>query len=141
MKITAQEEYGLRILISVARDAKKDGISIPQLSQAQGLSEHYVGKLSRILRLSGFIKSTRGRVGGYLLNKPANRILLKDVLKVLGGSLYDSEYCEQHIGTRKICPNFTECPVRPVWEDVQHAVDGVLNKVTLADIVKPEKSN
>jgi len=139
MKITAQEEYGLRILISIARDAKPGGISIPQLSKVQGISEHYVGKLSRILRLSGLIKSTRGKVGGYLLNKPADKIILKEVLKILGGNLYDSKYCKQHTGLKKVCPNSLDCAVKSVWENVQHAIDDVLGNVTLEDVVKSEQ--
>lgn len=49
MKITAQEEYGLRILIRVARCQEAAGMSIPQLSEAEGISQHYVAKLTRIL--------------------------------------------------------------------------------------------
>jgi DNA-binding IscR family transcriptional regulator len=48
MKVTAQEEYGLRILIRIAGCKSKEGLSIPQLSVAEGLSSHYVAKLARI---------------------------------------------------------------------------------------------
>ena len=73
MKITAQEEYGLRILIRIASCRDKEGMSIPQLSEAEGLSSHYVAKLTRILRLEGFINSTPGYKGGYVLAKPAKK--------------------------------------------------------------------
>jgi len=53
MKITAQEEYGLRILIRIARCRDKEGMSIPQLTEAEGLSSHYVAKLTRMLRMKG----------------------------------------------------------------------------------------
>ncbi|HVK97836.1 MAG TPA: Rrf2 family transcriptional regulator, partial [Flavisolibacter sp.] len=66
MKITAQEEYGLRILIRIARCNDQQGMSIPQLSEAEGLTSHYVAKLTRILRLGGFINSTPGYKGGYV---------------------------------------------------------------------------
>ena len=139
MKITAQEEYGLRILLTIAKHPKPDGLSIPQISKSQGLSEHYVGKLTRILRLSEFLKSTRGKIGGYLLNKPADQINLKDVLKVLGGSLYGPDYCKQHSGIVKTCPNSGDCSVRTVWQNIQTTVDGVLENITIQDLMKPEK--
>src|SRR4051794_20896103 len=101
MKITAQEEYGLRILIRIARDAS--GMSIPQLSEAEGLSSHYVAKLTRILRMAGFINSTPGNKGGYVLAKPAQDIIINQVLKVLGGSLFDSEFCGSHGGLTRLC--------------------------------------
>ncbi len=136
MKITAQEEYGLRILLTVATDAKPDGLTIPQISKAQGLSQHYVGKLSRILRLAGLLKSTRGKEGGYLLSKPANQIKIVEVMSVLGGKLYDSNYCKQHTGLKDICTNTGDCSVRSVWGNMQNAIDDVLSDLTLEDLIK-----
>ena len=81
MKITAQEEYGLRMLIRIARCADENGLSIPQLSEAEGLTAHYVAKLTRQLRLSGFINSTPGQKGGYILSKPSAEINFNKVLK------------------------------------------------------------
>ena len=82
MKITAQEEYGLRILIRIAGCKNEEGLSIPQLTEAEGLSSHYVAKLARVLRMKGFINSTPGYKGGYVLAKPAGKIVINDVLKV-----------------------------------------------------------
>ncbi|HRN47670.1 MAG TPA: Rrf2 family transcriptional regulator, partial [Niabella sp.] len=67
MKITAQEEYGLRILIRLAGNQDAEGLSIPQLSESEGLSSHYVAKLCRILRMAELINSTPGNKGGYVL--------------------------------------------------------------------------
>lgn len=61
MKISAQDEYGLRILIRIAEADEQNGLSIPQLSELEGMSDSYVGKLTRTLRLAGFIESTRGQ--------------------------------------------------------------------------------
>ena len=96
MKITAQEEYGLRILIRITGCRDEEGLSIPQLSEAEGLSSHYIAKLTRILRMEGFIKSTPGNKGGYVLVKPASEIGINKVLKALGGPLFDADFC----GTR-----------------------------------------
>lgn len=60
MKITAQEEYGLRILIRIASCKDKEGMSIPQLSETEQLGQHYIAKLTRILRMANFIRSTPG---------------------------------------------------------------------------------
>jgi Rrf2 family protein len=84
MKITAQEEYGLRLLIRIASCRDMEGMSIPQLSDAEGISPHYVAKLTRILRIGGFINSTPGYKGGYVLSMPANEIIINKVLKALG---------------------------------------------------------
>ena len=138
MKITSQEEYGLRILIRIARCQNKEGMSIPQLSEIEGLSTPYVAKLTRILRMEGFINSTPGYKGGYVLAMDARQIVINKVLKGLGGSLFNSEYCGSHTGTLKICTNTVDCSARSLWQMIQFTVDQLLDQVSLQDLVSPE---
>lgn len=139
MKISAQEEYGLRILMRIARS--EGGMSIPQLSEAEGLGSHYVAKLTRILRMEGFINSTPGYKGGYVLAKPAQEIIINDVLKALGGALFTKEFCGLHTGTLKFCINSVDCAARSLWQMVQFTIDDLLNKITLYDLVNSEKDS
>lgn len=141
MKITAQEEYGLRILIRIAGCKDKDGINIPQLSEAEGLSAHYVAKLTRILRMAGFINSTPGNKGGYILAIPAKNIIINNVLKILGGALFDTSFCGFHSGSLKFCTHSVDCSSRSLWQMIQFLVDQFLDKVTLHDLVNPEKKS
>ena len=141
MKITAQEEYGLRILLRIAGCRDKEGISIPQLSEAEGLSSHYVAKLTRLLRMQGFINSTPGYKGGYILAKPAKKININKVLKALGGSLFDKAFCGLHTGALKLCTNSVDCSTRSLWQMIQFNIDQLLDQVTLHDLVNTEKES
>lgn len=141
MKITAQEEYGLRILVRIAACKEAEGMSIPQLSEAEGLSGHYIAKLTRILRIEGFINSTPGYKGGYILALPADQININKVLKALGGALFDKEFCGSHSGTMKFCTNSVDCSSRSLWQMVQLIVDRFLDQVTLQDLVGSEKDS
>ena len=139
MKITAQEEYGLRIMVRIAACKDAEGMSIPQLSEAEGLSGHYIAKLTRILRMEGFINSTPGYKGGYVLAMPASEININKVLKALGGSLFDKEFCGSHSGSMKFCTNSVDCSSRSLWQMIQLIVDRFLDQVTLQDLVGQEK--
>ena len=141
MKVTAQEEYGLRILIRIAGCKNKEGLSIPQLTEEEGLSSHYVAKLTRVLRMKGFINSTPGYKGWYVLAKPAGEIIINDVLKALGGALFDKRFCGSHAGSLKLCTHSVDCSARSLWQIIQFAVDQVLDKVTLHDLVSSEKES
>lgn len=141
MKITAQEEYGLRILIRIASCKDKEGMSIPQLSEAEGISSHYVAKLTRILRMEGFINSTPGIKGGYVLALPAEQIIINNVLKGLGGSLFDQKFCGTHSGALRLCTHSVDCSSRSLWQMIQYIVDDFLDKVTLYDLVSTEKDS
>jgi Rrf2 family iron-sulfur cluster assembly transcriptional regulator len=139
MKITAQEEYGLRLLLRIARCRDIDGMSIPDLSEAEGLSPAYVAKLTRLLRLSGYINSTPGSKGGYTLAIPANQININRALKVLGGALFSKDFCGDYRGTHPLCTNSVDCSVRSLWQMIQLSVDQLLDQVTLADLMSSEQ--
>ena len=139
MKITAQVEYGLRIMVRITRCEDEIGLSIRQLSVAEGLSKEYVAKLTRILRIKGLINSTRGHMGGYILTKPAAAITINDTLKALGGSFFDKKFCGSHAGMLTLCTNSVDCSIRSLWSVMQLTLDKLLDEVTLADMVKNEK--
>jgi Rrf2 family iron-sulfur cluster assembly transcriptional regulator len=141
MKITSQEEYGLRVLIRIAACKDVEGMSIPQLSEAEGLTSHYIAKLARILRMGKIINSTPGHKGGYVLARPAKEIKIKEVLKVLGGVMFDKEFCGLHSGAMKLCTNSVDCSARSLWQMIQFTVDQLLDKVTLNDLVNTEKGS
>jgi Rrf2 family transcriptional regulator, iron-sulfur cluster assembly transcription factor len=141
MKITAQEEYGLRVLVRIASCKDAAGLTIPQLSEMEGLTSHYVAKLTRVLRMAGFINSTRGYKGGYVLSKPAEEIVIGRVLEALGGILFDKKFCGSHSGSMKLCTNSVDCSVRSLWQIIQASVDSVLEKITLHHLVSREKES
>src|SRR3954453_16250121 len=99
MKISAQEEYGLRCLMKVAQ-TPADSLTLHEIAAAEGLSVPYAAKLLSVLRQAGFLDSVRGRSGGYRLGLPSEQIGLGSLLFALGEPLFDEPgYCERHAGT------------------------------------------
>ena len=138
MKFSTQEEYGLRLLLRIGKNNSMNGLTIPELSELEGLTEANAAKILRILRLANFVESSRGQTGGYKLSRPANEILIGDVLTSLGGKLYESSFCDQHAGVENICTNSIDCSLRSLWKTIQTMLDGVLNKITLQDMLGKE---
>lgn len=141
MKITAQEEYGLRVLLRIARSGHEEGLNIPVISETEGLSTAYVSKLTRTLRIAGYINSTPGYKGGYVLAKPASEININEVMKSLGGSLYSKEFCDEYGSSMKFCTNSIDCSVRSLWQMIQVSVDQLLDKISLQDLIGNEKES
>ena len=141
MKINKQDEYGLRILLRIARSDAGVGLSIPQLSELEAMSQPYVGKITRILRIAEFIESTRGQKGGYVLAKEPNDIIIKDVISSLGGHLFYKDFCGQHSGEIKICTSSADCSIRSLWKILQYTVDKVLANITLQDLMGNESDS
>jgi Rrf2 family protein len=141
MKLSSHEEYGLRCLLQVARHSANGSATIPEISQKEGISTAYVAKLLRILRRGGFVMAARGKTGGYTLALPPERISVGSALTVLGGRIYDDDFCNRHSGTRANCAHTTDCSIRFLWRSVQDAVDGILRKTTIRDLLRSDQAN
>jgi Rrf2 family protein len=135
LKISAQEEYGIRCLLQIGRQGSSASLTIPEISKAEGLSSHYVAKLMRVLRRGGLVKSVRGQAGGYMLTRPLSAITLAEAMATLGGRLYEPQFCDQHGGSGEVCTHTIDCSIRSLWRSLQQVVDQVLAKTTLEDLV------
>jgi len=122
--------------LQIARINSDSGVTIGEISEAEGMTTHNAAKLLRILRKAGFLKSMRGHTGGYVLARPADQIRISDVLSALGGRLFDEEYCEKFSGDLNICTHSVDCTMRSLWTSLQNAVDNVLENLTLKDLIK-----
>jgi Rrf2 family protein len=143
MKITAQEEYGLRCLLRLARSYGGQPLTIPEIAAAENLSVPYVAKLLMVLRQAGLIDSVRGRTGGYHLSRPPAEMRLGGVLLSLGEPLYeDPGYCERHAGpeTNGPCIHKDGCTLRGLWQTLEQWMRHVLDQVTLDDLLHDEAS-
>ena len=139
MKLTAQEEYGLRCLLQVASEWPNKSLTIPEVSRREGISVHHAGKLLQILRHGGLLRSVRGQVGGYSLALQPGQIVVRDVLGLLGGRIYEEGFCRTHKGQERACLHSTDCSIRSLWRSIQTAVDDVLGKTTLQDLLRRER--
>jgi Rrf2 family protein len=139
MKLSSHEEYGLRCLLQVARQGADGSATIPEISRKEGISAPYVAKLLRILRQGGFVRAVRGKVGGYTLALPPEGIHISEALAVLGGRIYEEDFCDRHSGTQGNCVHSTNCSMRSLWRSVQAAVDGVLGRMTVNDLLHPRQ--
>lgn len=139
MKLSSQEEYGLRCLLRVGREGTSGSVTIPELSRFEGISEPNVAKMMRVLREGGFVNSIRGQAGGYALSRRPDEINVGHVLATLGGRLYEPSFCDTHAGVERFCTHMTDCSIRSVWRMLQTAVDQVLGGITLKDLLGTER--
>jgi Rrf2 family protein len=138
VKLSSQEEYGLRCLLQIARQGDEGSLTIGEMSQREGITAPNVAKIMRILRRAGLVRSTRGKAGGYRLGRPPAEVPVGEALAALGGRLFDATFCDRHAGSEDHCLNASDCSIRPVLRRVQDAVDHVLSRLTLQSLLRPE---
>lgn len=138
MKISAQEEYGLRCLLQLARaETLGDTLTLAQLAQLEGISSANAGKLMWILSKAGLVQSTRGIKGGYALARPASQIKLNQVIRVLEGEPAES-HCKSYAGVLDACVHTGDCGIRPVIIELHQIVDNALADITLSQLLGTE---
>ena len=139
MKLSSQEEYGLRCLLQIARAGEGASLTIAEVSEREGVSSPNVAKIMRLLRRAELVRSTRGKAGGYSLSRPAAEVRVLDVVSALGGRLFDASFCDRQSGLERACLNTSDCSIRPVLLHLQEAVDHVLGELTLQSLLATER--
>jgi len=139
MKLSTQEEYGLRCLLQMGRQGETTSLTIAELARLEGISAPNVAKIMRLLRRTGFVSSMRGQAGGYILARPVAQISVGEVISAMGDRFFDATFCARHAGGNRRCAHLGDCSIRPVLRHLQEVVDDVLGRLTLEQLLCSER--
>ena len=122
-------------MVELALHYGEGPVMMQSIADSQGVSRKYLDTIFTSLKSAGLVRSRRGIGGGHMLAKAPDTILLGDVLRALEGpiSLVDC------VGCPDICDRIDQCVTRDVWEAVGNAIEGVLDAMTLTDLVKKQQ--
>jgi Rrf2 family protein len=138
MKISAQEEFGLRCLLQLARAAtQEESLTLTQIARLEGISVANAGKLMWILNKAGLVQSQRGTKGGYRLARAASDIHLNEVISVLDEQRIET-HCSSYAGVLASCVHTGDCGIRPVILELHQIVDNALSEITLSQLLGTE---
>jgi len=138
MKVSAQEEYGLRCLLQLALASQKgESLTLSQIAEREGISVANAGKLLWILNKAGLVQSLRGTKGGYNLARPASEIHLSDIIRVLDDDEVQG-HCKSYTGVLDVCVHTSDCGIRSVIVNLHEIVQKALSEITLAQLIGTE---
>ncbi|OQB14525.1 MAG: HTH-type transcriptional regulator CymR [Firmicutes bacterium ADurb.Bin193] len=129
MRVSTRGRYGLRAMIDIALSDTR-AMSLREISGKQDLSEKYLEHIIRRLVKEGLVRSVRGPRGGYVLNKPGDKITVGMVLRAVEGSLSPTVCAEGS------CEKEEECAAAYVWHRLKIAIDEVVDSITLEELCK-----
>ena len=139
MKITAQEEYGIRCLLQLARHSGETRpVTVREVAAAESLSPAYAEKLLRVLSRAGLAESIRGTRGGYRMARRPEEVTLGEAIRALGGFVAQSDLCARFTGQDPCCVHTTDCGLRPVWAAVNYHVERLLDSMPLSSLLQGE---
>lgn len=132
MKISTRGRYAIRLMLDLALNDKKELVRIKDVAERQGISEKYLEQIIAVLKKAGFVKSLRGSQGGYRLAKEPSEYTVGMIIRLTEGSTAPVACLEDDVNT---CERAEGCVAVRLWSMVDDAVKGVIDKVTLKDLV------
>lgn len=140
MKVSTRGRYALRLMLELALYNTGTPVSIRDIAKRQHISEKYLEQIISILNKAEFVKSIRGPQGGYLLNKKPEEYTVGMILRLTEGDLAPVA-CASEDGMN--CEQRACCVTTRVWKEINSAINGVVDGITLADLVEwhQEKGN
>ncbi|HUU29495.1 MAG TPA: Rrf2 family transcriptional regulator [archaeon] len=137
MHFSAQEEYGLRCVLQLARNHEKEAVTAREISEKEAISLDYVHKLLGILKRKGLIQSTRGIKGGFRLKKEPSQIAVCEVLDLLCSDLNSDGHCAKFTQKKmRECVNAGKCVLKPFWDMIFRFYEVLGSKVTILDLIE-----
>ncbi len=136
LKISTKGRYALRLMLDLAMHDSGGYIPIKEIAKRQSISEKYLEQIISILGRAGFVQSVRGAGGGYKLSHPLKSYTVGMILRLTEGSLAPVACLDNNVNT---CDRSSQCATLMVWEKLYEAINGVVDSITLEDLVEYEK--
>ena len=132
MKISTKGRYALRLMLDLALQEGEGPVPLRDVARRQDISDKYLEQIVTQLGRADLVRSVRGAGGGYLLTKAPEEYTVGEILRVLEGSRARVS-CAQD---KHCCGRAEQCVTQEVWAEIAAAVSGVVDHITLADLVR-----
>lgn len=131
MRVSAKVDYAVRAAVELAAHEGEDKlVTSEEIADRQSIPHAFLTNILQSLRQAGLVASKRGPVGGHRLARPADEIVIADVIRAIDGPLagVSGQHPEEleFAGTAK--------PLQDVWIAVRANLREILEHVTLADV-------
>ena len=132
MIMSTKGRYGLKMMFELAKKHGSGTMSLKDIAKKQELSETYLEQLISHLRKAGLVNSIRGAQGGYELSREPSKISVGEIIRTLEGPLAPSDCV---LDGEPECTRADYCVTRPIWEKIMDSINGVIDSITLQDMV------
>lgn len=137
MNLTSYSDYALRIFLYLGARPDHPPVTIQEISEAFGISQHHIGKVAYDLSKAGYLETVRGRSGGVRLAKAPEDINLGSVLRITEGNFHLVECFNEPFSACRIEP---ACRLKHVLKEALDAYLHVMDSYTLADVLTNAES-
>ena len=127
--INRDTDYAVRALSYILR-RKTNIVTVAELVAELGMPRPFLRKILQALNKNGFLKSRRGKGGGFILALAPRQIYLTDVMRVFQGPVRLNECSFK----KRVCPETGACPLREKISGLERRMVSELMTVTLESL-------
>ena len=140
MKISTKGRYALRLMLDLAMNGENNVVRIKDIAERQQISDKYLEQIISVLNKAGYVRSTRGPQGGYLLRKAPEDITVGMVLRLTEGGISPVACLD---ADEFQCDREARCSTIGLWRRLDKAIRDVIDTTTIADLVaeRPEAAD
>jgi Rrf2 family protein len=132
MKTSSKARYSLHLVIDIAQHQASGPVSLREASIRQNISLKYMEQLAKALTKAGYLSSTRGAQGGYLLARPATEITAGDIMRAAeGGMLEIACIADSNVDA---CPRQLSCGTSRFWTGLRNAINDYVDSVPISEL-------
>lgn len=132
MKLSTKSRYALEALVYMTLHADGNPMSAADIAAGADISEGYLEQIFFRLRKAGFLKTVRGKAGGFLLARLPEDIAAGDVVRALEGTLVPVSCAEDLSACTS--PVRDRCVTRWLWVRTAEEIGGILGGFTLRSL-------
>lgn len=133
MKISTKGRYALRLMLDIAMNDAAEPVRLKDTAERQSISVKYLEQIISQLVRAGYVKSIRGPQGGYRLMKEPSEYTVGMILRQVEGNMVPVSCLEEESAS---CERQGQCVTLRIWKELDEAMQSVLEKYTLADLVE-----
>ena len=136
-QLSKRTQYSLRALYALTRKFGEGPVLITTLAESETIPKKFLEQILVSLKSAGFVSSKKGKGGGYVLAQPPEKITIGSVIRAIEGPLAPLP-CASETQFRKCdeCVDIQTCGTRIVMRQVRDAMAAILDKTTLAMVLK-----
>lgn len=132
MRLTSRSEYALLALVHLARHREAGFVPVREIARAQRIPPQFLEQIFLTLKRARYVRSAKGPKGGFCLARPAAKISLAEIVRLIDGALAPTESASKHF--YESTPIEREKPLLRVFKEIRDQIAERLENTSLADV-------
>lgn len=135
--ISRKGKYAIRSALFLARHYGSGPVTVKKIAATEGISPKFLETIMVEMKKGGLLHSHRGKLGGYTLQQPPDKVTIGRIIRLIDGTLSPVRCVSTTAYSPCVdCPNEKNCHIRRIMKNVGEAISRVLDLKSLEQLLR-----